>query len=91
MKLARQIIFHTRLHEEAPAIAYSGGVASYGLLARHIAAAAEVIEAIAMMGDAPMVMLDIRNPLHHTALILALALSGIPSASVPSTFAVEKK
>lgn len=89
MKLVKQILAYARLHESAPAIAHAGGVATYGTLAHMVEAAVVVIETIDLpTGTA--VMLDIRNPLQHTALMVALALLGFPSASVGSTFAVEK-
>ncbi len=89
MKLVQQILAHARLHESAPAIAYAGGVATYGTLARMVEATVAVVETLELPQGTP-VMLDVRNPLQHTALILALALLGLPSASVGSTFAIEK-
>jgi acyl-coenzyme A synthetase/AMP-(fatty) acid ligase len=89
LKLVKQIIFQSRLNETLPAIASAAGVVSYGTLVRSIEAAAGVLATL----DLPrggMVMLDLRNPLQHCALMLALKLHGIASASVPSTFAVEK-
>jgi acyl-coenzyme A synthetase/AMP-(fatty) acid ligase len=89
MKLVKQILAHARLHESSPAIAHTGGVATYGTLARMVEAAVAVLKTLDLPAGTP-VMLDLRNPLQHTALIVALALLGLPSASVGSTFTVEK-
>jgi len=89
MKLVKQIFSHARLHESSPAIAHPGGVATYGTLARMVEAAVVVIEALALPNGTP-VMLDVRNPVQHTALMLALALLGMPSASVSAAFSVER-
>jgi len=89
MKLAKQILAHARLHESAPAIAYSGGVATYGTLAHMIEAAVVILETL-RLPPRTSIMIDVRNPLQHTVLILALALLGYPSASLGSTFSVEK-
>ena len=89
MRLARQILFHARLNEAAPAIATSAGVASYGSLVRMVDAAVGALEVLELPPGTP-VFLDIRNPLHHTIIMLALALLGLPSASVSSAFSVER-
>src|SRR5687767_1797305 len=89
MKLVKSIVFQAREREGEPAIAFPGGVATYGALIKSTSAA---VEALRMLQVAPgsMVMLDIRNPIHHTAMIFALALLGMPSASVGTTFVAEK-
>ncbi len=89
MKLVKQIIFQARLNEAQPAIAFAGTVATYGMMAKSIEAAVNALEVLALPKGS-MVMLDQRNPLQHMSLMLALALLGLPSASVGSTFAIEK-
>jgi acyl-coenzyme A synthetase/AMP-(fatty) acid ligase len=89
MRLAKQILFHARLNETAPAIATSAGVASYGVLVRMVDAAVAPLELLDLPRGTP-VFLDIRNPLHHVVMMLALALMGLPSASVSSAFSVER-
>jgi acyl-coenzyme A synthetase/AMP-(fatty) acid ligase len=59
------------------------------MLMGNVAAAAEALAALSLPPRA-LVLLDVRNPLHHLALIIALGLLGRPSASVGSNFAVEK-
>ena len=88
MKLVKQILFRARLAESSPAITFSGGTASFGTLARMVEAAANAIDTLSLPAGRP-VMIDIRNPVQHTAIILALALLGLPSASIGSTFSVE--
>jgi acyl-coenzyme A synthetase/AMP-(fatty) acid ligase len=89
VKLVKQALFQARLNEAQPAIAFSGGVATYGMLAKTVEAAVAVLEALKLPRGS-MVMLDIRNPVQHTALMLGLGLLGLPSASVSSTFSIEK-
>lgn len=84
MQLVKAIVHQARRSHQDPAVAFAGGVASFGSLMGSTAAAVEVLRSI---GIAPgsLVVLDIRNPIHHTAMIYALALLGIRSASVGST------
>lgn len=89
MILFKQIVFHARVAPQDPAVAYSGGVASYGTLLAHVEAAVEALQTLDLPSGA-MVMLDIHNPLHHVALIIALGLLGRPSASAPSADAIAR-
>jgi acyl-coenzyme A synthetase/AMP-(fatty) acid ligase len=89
MKLVKAIIFQARTREHAPAIAFPGGVATYGGLVKSVNAAVEALRAFDLPTGSP-VMLDIRNPIHHTAMIFALALMGLPSASIGAAFVAEK-
>jgi len=88
MKLVKPILFQARLAESAPAITFSGGTASYGTMARMVEATVNAIDTLGLPRGTP-VMIDVRNPVQYTALILALALLGLPSASIGSTFSVE--
>jgi hypothetical protein len=85
MRLAKTIVFQSRVREGEPAIAFAGGISTYGALAKAVESAVAAVKALALPPSA-VVMLDIRNPLHHTAMILALALLGVPSASAGSSF-----
>src|SRR5690349_15559837 len=89
MKLVKTIVFQARTRHADPAIAFPGGVATYGGLIKSIDAAIESLRAFDLPAGSP-VMLDIRNPIHHTAAIFALALMGLPSASVGTAFVAEK-
>jgi acyl-coenzyme A synthetase/AMP-(fatty) acid ligase len=88
MQLAKYVIYQARMHEDEPAIAFAGGVATYGLLAKGVAAAVEQLQGLGLRrGD--VVALHVQNPFHHVALILALALRGQVSASIMSRAQVE--
>ncbi|MDB5541491.1 MAG: hypothetical protein JWQ89_3218 [Devosia sp.] len=84
MKLLRSIIFQARRQPQAPAVAFGGGVASYASLIGATGAAVEVLQTLGLPRGA-FVLLDIRNPIHHVAMMYALALSGMRSASVGTT------
>ena len=89
MELVRTIVFQARNREAEPAVAFPGGVATYGALMKSTWAAVEAIRTFDLPPGAP-VMIDIRNPIHHTAMFFALALLGLPSASVGTAFVAEK-
>jgi acyl-CoA synthetase (AMP-forming)/AMP-acid ligase II len=89
VNLARLVVYNARRHEQSPAVASPSGVATYRTLMGAVAAA---VRAIASLELAPLslVLLDIRNPVHHIAMIYALALSGIRSASVGTAYVSER-
>lgn len=81
MQLVKAIVHQARRSQQDPAIAFGAGVASFGSLMGSTAAAVEVLRTLGVARGS-LVVLDIRNPIHHTAMIYALALLGIRSASV---------
>lgn len=81
MDLAKLVVYSARRYEAEPAIAFAGGVVTYKALMGATAAAVQVVEAL-RLPPGSVVMLDVRNPVFHTALIYALALCGLCSASV---------
>ena len=88
MQLAKYAIFQARMRESEPAIAFAGGVATYGLLAKGVEACLVQLQRLDLApGD--VVALLVRNPFHHAALILALALLGRASASITGRAQVE--
>lgn len=89
MELVRTIVFQARNREGEPAVAFPGGVATYGALMKSTWAAVEAIRTFGLAPGTP-VMIDIRNPINHTAMFFALALLGLPSASVGTAFLAEK-
>jgi acyl-coenzyme A synthetase/AMP-(fatty) acid ligase len=89
MNLVKRIIFRARDNELDPAIAFSSGVATFRMLTQATAASVQVLQTLEL-SPGSIVMLDIHNPLHHMAMLLALALLGLPSASVGTAFVVEK-
>lgn len=85
MDLAKLIMFQARARENEPAVAFTGGVATYGMLARATLSAVGQLER-AGIGAGAVIAIDVRNPFHHIVLILALGLRGIVSASVQTSF-----
>lgn len=89
MDLVHAIVFQARNRETEPAVAFPGGVATYGALMKSTWAAVEAMRTFDLAPGTP-VMIDIRNPIHHTAMCFALMLLGLPSASVGTAFVAEK-
>ncbi|MGN6486984.1 MAG: class I adenylate-forming enzyme family protein [Devosia sp.] len=89
MQLVKAIVHQARRSAQDPAIAFGGGVASFGSLMGSVSAAVEVLRTLGIQPGA-LVVLDIRNPIHHTAMIYALALLGIRSASVGTAYVTQQ-
>jgi fatty-acyl-CoA synthase len=89
LDLIKTIVFQSRFHESEPAIAFPGGIATYGALMKAIASSVDALRTFDLPAGSA-VMLDIRNPIHHTAMIFALALLGLPSSSVGTAFVADK-
>ena len=87
--LVKLVVYTARRYEQEPAVAFAGGVATYRVLMGATAAAVQMIEAMRLQHGA-VVLLDVRNPVYHIALIYALSLCGIRSASVATTHVVER-
>ena len=88
MDFGKLIIFQARLRQEEPAVAFTGGVATYGMLAKAVLAAADRLADTGLQKGA-LVAIDVRNPFHHAVLIVALGLRGMVSASVQTSFNVQ--
>ncbi|HVY21299.1 MAG TPA: class I adenylate-forming enzyme family protein [Bauldia sp.] len=88
MDFGKLIMFQARSHASEPAVAFTGGVATYSILAAATLAATDKLRASGL-GAGALVAIDVRNPFHHTVLILALNLCGMVSASVQTSFNVE--
>ena len=88
MQLVKAIVHQSRRSEPDPAVAFAGGVATFGVLMGQTAAAVEALQALGV-GRGEFVILDVRNPVHHLALIYALALLGVRTASVSAVFSAE--
>lgn len=89
MDFAKLIIYQASVGPERPALAFTGGVATYGVLAGAAAVAGERISVLGL-GPGCLVAVDVRNPFHHATLLLALALQGAASVSVQNSFAIEE-
>ena len=83
MQLAKAIIYRARAREDEPAIALTTGVATYGMLARAVATVVEKLRALALPHGS-VVVVDVKNPFHHIAILIGLGLSGLASASTQS-------
>ena len=88
MHLAKQVLYQATASPQKPALAYPGGVATYTALAGAIRTAAHQLRSVGLE-PGNVVAIDVRNPLHHTALILALELCGITSVSVQTSFSIK--
>lgn len=87
MDIAKLIIHQARSREHEPAVVFTGGVATYGMLVRAVESVGERLD-LAGFERGAIVAIDIRNPFHHVAVILALELRGIATASVQTAFNV---
>lgn len=88
MQIARYFVYQARMHGDEPAIAFAGGVVTYGLLAKGVWAAITPLRNLGLkQGD--IVALHVQNPFHHAALMIALALMGQPSSSIIARGQVE--
>ena len=88
MHLAKQVLYQATASPQKPALAYPGGVATYTALAGAIRTTAHQLRSVGLE-QGNVVAIDVRNPLHHTALILALELCGITSVSVQTSFSIK--
>lgn len=85
MNFFQTILNRARMNPERPALAFASGVARFANLAEGAVAAARKLDRLGL-STADIVAIDVRNPLHHVILMLALGLRGIPSASVQLNF-----
>ena len=85
MDFERLILHHAKLAPERIALAFTGGSASYTMLASGMLAVAERSR-VAGIQPGGIVAVDIRNPFHHVAVLFGLGLRGIPTVSVQLNF-----
>ncbi|WP_417310642.1 class I adenylate-forming enzyme family protein [Devosia sp.] len=88
MQLVKAVIHQARRCETDPAVAFGGGIVDFRGLIGQTGAAIEAIRLLGLPSGA-LVLLDIRNPIHHLATIYALALLGLKSASVGASFTAQ--
>jgi len=89
VKLAKLAIFQARAQATEPAIGMGGGIVDYRGLAGSVSAAVDALLALRLPAGG-YVLLDVQNPAHHVALIYALALLGLRSASVGNAALVDR-
>ena len=87
MKIAAQVMFHARLNPDRPAVAFTHATATYGQLGRGVTTACAAIRSTCIC-EGSNVAIEVGNPIHHLALILALELCGITSLSINSRAAL---
>jgi acyl-CoA synthetase (AMP-forming)/AMP-acid ligase II len=87
MDFAKLALYQATVGAERPALAYTGGVATYGVLAGATAIAAARIRQLSL-GSGHVAAVDVRNPFQHLVLLLALALEGVASVSVQNSYAI---
>lgn len=85
MNFFQLVLTRARTSRDRPALAYAGGVATYAMLAEGAVSAARRLDTLDLARTG-VVAVDVRNPLHHIMLSIALGLRGIPSASVQFNF-----
>jgi len=89
MNWFEQIVFQAKLSPDEPAVAFPGGMATYGTLVGCVEAASQhVLRAGLKKGQ--VVALEIRHPLLHLVLILALHRCGIASLTLQTSYLVQQ-
>ena len=81
MKVAAQILYHARSSPDRPALAFVGATATYGMLGRGVTTTCRFLRAEGL-SPGMTVAIEVGNPIHHIALILALEIQGVTSISV---------
>ncbi len=81
MQLVKHVLMQARNREADPAIVLTTGIATYGMVARAIESAVARIAALGLKPGS-IVVIDVRNPFHHSVLLVALLLSRLASASI---------
>lgn len=87
MNIADYVLYHARFSPQKPALAFTGGVATYGMMGSAIHASANRIRE-AGLRPGGLVAIDVRNPFHHLVIIFALERCGLTSVSVHTSFTV---
>jgi acyl-coenzyme A synthetase/AMP-(fatty) acid ligase len=89
MNWFEQVVFQAKLSPDEPAVVFPGGMATYGVLVGCVEAASQhVLRAGLKKGE--VVALEIRHPLLHLVLILALHRCGIPSLTLQTSYLIQQ-
>ena len=89
MNWFEHIAFQAKLSPDEPAVAFPGGMATYGVLAGCVEAASQhVLRAGLKKGQ--VVALEIRHPLVHLVVILALHRCGIASLTLQTSYLIQQ-
>jgi acyl-coenzyme A synthetase/AMP-(fatty) acid ligase len=89
MNWFEQIAFQAKLSPEEPAVVFPGGMATYGVLVGCVEAASQRILQTGLK-KGQVVALEIRHPLLHLVLILALHRCGIASLTLQTSYLIQQ-
>jgi acyl-coenzyme A synthetase/AMP-(fatty) acid ligase len=89
MNWFEQIAFQAKLSPDEPAVIFPGGMATYGVLIECVEAASQHVLLMGLK-KGQVVALEIRHPLLHLALILALHRCGIASLTLQTSHLIEQ-
>jgi len=89
MNWFEQIAFQAKLSPDEPAVIFPGGMATYGVLVECVEAASQHVLLMGLK-KGQVVALEIRHPLLHLALILALHRCGIASLTLQTSYLIEQ-
>jgi acyl-coenzyme A synthetase/AMP-(fatty) acid ligase len=89
MNWFEQIVFQAKLSPDEPAVVFPGGMATYGVLVDCVEAASQHV-LTAGLKKGHVVALEIRHPLLHLVLILALHRCGIASLTLQTSYLIQQ-
>jgi acyl-coenzyme A synthetase/AMP-(fatty) acid ligase len=89
MNWFEQIAFQAKLSPDEPAVIFPGGMATYGVLVECVEAASQHVLLMGLK-KGEVVALEIRHPLLHLVLILALHRCGIASLTLQTSYLIEQ-
>src|SRR5437868_4988482 len=89
MNWFEQIAFQAKLSPDEPAVIFPGGMATYAAMVRCVDAACQHVT-LAGMKKGQVVALEVRHPLLHLVLILALHRCGIASLTLQTAYLIEQ-
>jgi acyl-CoA synthetase (AMP-forming)/AMP-acid ligase II len=89
MNWFEQIAFQAKLSPDEPAVVFPGGMATYGTLVGCVEAASQHILRMGLR-KGQIVALEIRHPLLHLVVILALHRCGIASLTLQTSYLIEQ-
>src|SRR5258705_6191504 len=89
MNWFEQIAFQAKLSPDEPAVIFPGGMGTYGVLVECVEAASQHVLLMGLK-KGQVVALEIRHPLLHLALILALHRCGIASLTLQTSYLIEQ-
>jgi acyl-coenzyme A synthetase/AMP-(fatty) acid ligase len=89
MNWFEQIAFQAKLSPDEPAVVFPGGMATYGVLVGCVEAASQHILRTGLK-KGQVVALEIRHPLLHLVIILALHRCGIASLTLQTSYLIQQ-